>query len=427
MKQALFCKLIHILLFSFFSLPTMASPIYLQAKDYLDVKTGQFIQPGNILIENGKILAINPAKVPANATIIKKPGLTLLPGLMDMHVHLTVDYSNKFALDLVQEDDAMSTVHGVKNAEILLMSGFTTVRNLGGSPGESFVDVALAKASELAWIKAPHIIPAGHALSITGGHLDPDMLGSFAPNVLPVSYRTGVADGVDEVIKSVRYQIKHGAKVIKIAATAGVLSDEDSVGAQQYSDEEMRAIVNEANKHDVPVAAHAHGTEGINAAIKAGVRSIEHGSIMSDESIRLMKEHGTYLVPTAYVSDDLHHEYSSKNKKKAEYLHPLAKQSLQNAIKAGVKIAFGTDSGPIPHGDNAKEFAVLIKRGMLPIDAIRTATINSAEMMKISDRGEIKAGYHADLIGITDNPLTNIQILENVRFVMKDGEIVKDK
>jgi imidazolonepropionase-like amidohydrolase len=427
MKPTLFCKFISILLFSFFSLPTIASPIYLQAKDYLDVKTGQFIQPGNILIDNGKIVAINPAKVPADATIIKKPGLTLLPGLMNMHVHLTGEFSNKFALDLVQNDDAMCTVHGVKNAEILLMSGFTTVRNLGGYPGESFVDVALSKASELGWIKAPHIIPAGHALSITGGHMDPDMFGDYAPNVLPVNYRIGVADGVDEVVKSVRYQIKHGAKVIKIAATAGVISTEDSVGAQQYSDEEMRAIVNEANKHDVPVAAHAHGTEGINAAIKAGVRSIEHGSLMSDEGIRLMKEHGTYLVPTAYIHDGLQHEYSNKSRKKAEYLQPLSQQSLHNAIKAGVKIAFGTDSGAIPHTDNAKEFAVLVKRGMLPIDAIRAATINSAEMMKISDRGEIKVGYHADMIGITDNPLTNIKILENVRFVMKDGEVVKDK
>jgi len=301
-------------------------------------------------------------------------------------------------------------------------------RNLGISSGESFVDVSLAKASEAGWIKAPHIIPAGHALSMTGGHLDPDMFGAYAPNVLPVSYRTGVADGIDEVIKAVRYQIKHGAKVIKIAATAGVLSEEEGVGEQQYSDEELKAIVSEANRHHVFVAAHAHGLEGINAAIKAGVRSIEHGSMMNNESIRLMKQYGTYLVPTAYtLSGEVKHEYiSAITRRKSEYLTPLAIQNLQNAIKANVKIAFGTDSGVIPHGDNAKEFSILVKRGMQPIDAIRTATINSAEMMKIQDRGQIKMGYHADIIGVIENPLTNIKTLENVVFVMKDGEVIKN-
>lgn len=403
-----------------------AETIYLEAKQYLDVQSGKMIRPANLLIESGKIKAINPAAVPSNAVIIKKANLTLLPGLMDMHVHLPNDFNRQFVLQLVQDDDAMSTVRGVKNARLLLMAGFTTVRNLGLTPGESFVDVGLSKASDAGWIVAPHIIPSGHPLSITGGHVDPDMFGPFAPGVLPVSYRTGVADGVDEVTKSVRYQIKYGAKVIKAAATAGVLSEEAGVGNQQFSDAELKAIVDEAARHDVFVAVHAHGTAGINAAIRAGVRSIEHGSLLNDESIRLMKEHGTYLVPTTYASDAIQLDLLSPvERKKAEYLLPLAKQNVAKAIQAGVKIAFGTDSPVIPHGENAKEFAALVRRGMTPIDAIRAATINAADMMKIQDRGQILIGYDADIIGVTDDPLNNIRILENVTFVMKDGVIVK--
>ncbi|RDI48868.1 metal-dependent hydrolase family protein [Aquicella lusitana] len=404
----------------------ISATIYLQAKQYLDIKTGKLIKPANLLIDGKKIVAINPANVPATAIIIKKSNLTLLPGLMDMHVHLPNDFNQQFKLQLVQDDDAMSTVRGVKNARILLMAGFTTVRNLGLTPGEGFVDVALAKASEAGWIVAPHIIPAGHGLSITGGHMDPDMFGPYAPNVLPVSYRTGIADGVDEVIKSVRYQIKHGAKVIKAAATAGVLSEEDGVGNQQYSYEELKAMVDEAGRHDIPVAVHAHGTEGINAAVKAGVRSIEHGSLLDDESIRLMKQHGTFLIPTTYVTDAINLDILSPiTRKKAEYLMPIAKKNLQKAIKSGVKIAFGTDSPVIPHGENAKEFAALVRRGMQPIDAIRTATINAADLLRLQDRGQIRVGYHADIIGVLENPLTNIHALEHVHFVMKDGEVFK--
>ena len=419
-------KTFFLFLIFLFSECTYSATIYLQAKQYLDVASGKIIQPANILIEEGVIKSINPAEVPKTATIIKQPTLTLLPGLMDMHVHLPNDMNEKFALQLVQDDDAMETVRGVKNAKILLMAGFTTVRNLGLVPGESFVDVALSKASESGWIVAPHIIPSGHPLSITGGHMDPDMFGAYAQNVLPVSYRTGVADGVDEVVKSVRYQIKYGAKVIKAAATAGVLSEEAGVGNQQYSDEELKAMVEEASRHDIPVAVHAHGTAGINAAIKAGVRSIEHGSLLDDESIRLMKRHGTFLVPTTYAADAINFNFLSPiSRKKAAYLMPLAKQNVAKAIKAGVKIAFGTDSPVIPHGENAKEFAALVRRGMTPLDAIRTATLNAAELMKLQDRGQIKSEFHADIVGVSENPLNNIRTLEDVKFVMKDGEVIK--
>lgn len=418
------CVLIVFL--TIFTLNVYANTLYLQAKQYLDVKTGKLIHPANLLIEDGKIRAINPASVPNTATLVTRSNLTLLPGLMDMHVHLPNDFDQQFKLQLVQDDDALAAMRGVKNAKTLLMSGFTTVRNLGLTTGESFVDVALSKASEAGWIAAPHIIPSGHALSTTGGHMDPGMFGPFAPNVLAVGYRSGVADGVDEVRKSVRYQIKYGAKVIKAAATAGVLSEEDSVGDQQYDDDELKAIVNEANRHHVFVAVHAHGTLGINAAIKAGVRSIEHGSLLDDESIRLMKEHGTFLVPTTYAADAIQTNLlTPATKKKADFIMPLAKKNLQKAIQSGVKIAFGTDSPVIPHGQNAKEFAALVRRGMQPLQAIQTATINAAELMNIPDRGQIRVGDHADIIGVLDNPLTHIETLEDVHFVMKDGEIYK--
>lgn len=395
----------------------------LQAKRYLDVNTGKYVSPANIVIENGKIKAINPTVLPKNAHVIKKPKLTLMPGLMDMHVHLCLDLNKNFALEYVQYNAAMATLVGTKNAEKILKAGFTTVRDLGQIyPGETFVDVALSKASEKGWIKAPHIIPAGHALSITGGHMDPDMIANYRPGLLKTSYRTGVADGPDEVVKAVRYQIKNGAKVIKAAATAGVFSHEHSVGAQQYSFEELKAMVDEAKRHDVFVAVHAHGTKGINEAIKAGVRSIEHGSLLDDESIRLMKEKGTYLVPTTYIVDGINLESLDPIvRKKADTILPLARKSVEKAVKAHVNIAFGTDSPVIPHGENAKEFSALVRRGMSPIEAIRTATINAAKMMKLDDRGVLKADKLADIVGVEGDPLHDVSLLEHITFVMKSG------
>lgn len=424
MKRILIISLLLTVVFS--TSQAASKTIYLQAKQYLDVKTGQFIQPANILIENGKIIAINPENIPAKATVIKKPDLILLPGLMDMHVHLPID-TPTYPLEFVQDDAGMATVRAVKNAKILLLSGFTTIRCLGQIyAGPNFIDIAVAKAGEQGWIPAPHIISAGNALGMTGGIMDPDMVGGYAPNVLSTSYKIGVADGVDEVVKATRYQIKYGAKVIKIGATDGVLAETASVGNQEYTFEEMKAIVDEAKRHDVTVAAHAHGTEGINAAIKAGVNSIEHGSMLNDESIRLMKQHGTYLVPTIYTADSEALGYLNPlMRSKSEYINPIAKRSLEKAIKAGVKIAFGTDSPVVPHGDNAKEFSALVRQGMQQIDAIRSATINAADLLKLQDQGQIKISYHADIIGVSENPLTNIKTLENVRFVMKDGEVFK--
>jgi imidazolonepropionase-like amidohydrolase len=404
-----------------------AQPMLVKAKRYLDVNNGQYIKPANILIENNKIIAINPIKTPKDTKTLNLQGLTLLPGLMDMHVHIAFKLTPNYPLEYVQNDAAAVTLIGVENAKKLLMAGFTTVRDVGQCyPGEDFIDVALAKASEKGIIVAPHIIPAGHQLGATGSHMDPDMVGRYMPGVLNVSYKTGVADGVDEVVKAVRYQIKYGAQVIKAGATAGVLSHEAGVGDAQYSFEELKAMVDEAARHGVYVSVHAHGTKGINSAIKAGVRSIEHGSMLTDKSIALMKTHGTYLVPTTHLIDVIDVEkLPPLMQKKVAYIKPLAKQSVKKAIKAKVKIAFGTDTPVFPHGQNAKEFSALVSRGMSSLAAIQTATINAANLMDIKDRGQIKAGFLADIIGVKGNPLQDVAILEKVNFVMKAGKVYK--
>jgi imidazolonepropionase-like amidohydrolase len=421
----------HILLgviYCSYTLTSFAAPVLLKGKQYLDVTTGTYIKPANILIDKNKIIAINPQNIPRNIQVIDKQQLTLLPGLMDMHVHLPFTLEGNYQLKYVQFDAATATLLGASNAKKLLYAGFTTVRNVGQIyPGETFVDVALAKASDQGIIDAPHIIPAGHALGITGGHMDPEMVGSYRSGVFPVSYRTGIADGIPEVIKAVRYQIKHGAQVIKVGATAGVLSHEHSVGNEQYSYEELKAIVDEAKRHGVYVAAHAHGTEGINNAIKAGVRSIEHGSLLDDTSIALMKEHGTYLVPTTYLSEGIDFDSLPEDlRKKAVDLVPLSQANVKKAIQAKVKIAFGTDTPVFPHGQNAKEFAALVRRGMSPLEALQTATINAAAMMDITDRGQIKQNYLADIIGVNGDPLKNIAVLEHVAFVMKAGTLMRE-
>ncbi|HOP21795.1 MAG TPA: amidohydrolase family protein [Gammaproteobacteria bacterium] len=232
-----------------------------------------------------------------------------------------------------------------------------------------------------------------------------------------------------EAIEAVRYQIKHGAKVIKIHATAGVMSLEDSDGAQQLSDEEMKAIVEEAERHHTKVAAHAHGAEGIKAAINAGVSSIEHGSLLDDEGIRMMKKHNVFLVPTTGLVDFVMEGIDRNDPKiaaKAKYVLPLAKENLSKAIKAGVKIALGTDSPLIPHGDNAHELSAMMEQGMSELDAIQSATINSAELLGVKDRGQIKQGMLADIIAVSENPLKNIKTLEDVTFVMKGGKVYKE-
>lgn len=284
--------------------------------------------------------------------------------------------------------------------------------------------VALSRAIERGDVVGPRVFPSANMLGSTGGHCG-DITG-FAPGILEGGPEDGVVDGVPAALRAVRYQIKHGAKFIKICATAGVVSFEETVGAQQMRFEEMEAIVTEAERHGVHVAAHAHGTEGIIAAVRAGVRTIEHGSMLTDEAIQLMLERGTYLVPTNYLTGVVDiSTLPEALQPKAREVFPRMVESLRMAIRAGIPIAFGTDAGVYPHGDNAREFAVLVERGMTPIDAIRSATTVAAEVLRVNDRGHIAPGTLADIIAVPDNPLDDITALERVSFVMKGGVVYR--
>jgi imidazolonepropionase-like amidohydrolase len=267
------------------------------------------------------------------------------------------------------------------------------------------------------------VVPSRESLGITGGHCD---VTGFAPGILEQDPKSGVADGPWEVVQAVRYQIKHGAQVIKTCATAGVLSMEGPVGAQQYTEEELRAMVEEAARHGIKVAAHAHGTEGIKAAVRAGVASIEHGSMLDEEAIALMKERGTYLVPTTYLVDRINLAVLPPLvRRKAETVLPLARESLKRAIVAGVKIGFGTDAAVYPHGENAKEFAVLVRMGMSPLEALRSATTGAADVLGVTDRGVVAPGKLADLVALPGDPLQDITATERVSWVMQGGRVVK--
>ncbi len=396
------------------------APIVVRAARLLDVQTGDLMTPGVIVVEGERIRSVGGDGVPADAQIVDLGDVTLLPGLMDMHTHLNYDLNEGWENRPVLESPELNALRGVPYARATLRAGFTTVRDLGASLG--FADVALSRAINAGWIEGPRMITSGHAISITGGHCE---ITGFAPGILEGGPEEGVADGVAEVMKAVRYQIKHGAGVIKVCATAGVLSFEGPAGAPQYSIEELQAIVEEAERHGIKVAAHAHGTEGIKNAILAGIHSIDHGSILDDEAIELMIEHDTYLVPTVfqwYLDYDLPPELAAKN----AYVKSFVDESVRSAIAAGVKIAFGTDAGVFEHGWNAREFAAYVERGMSPLDAIRTATINAADLLGVDDRGVLAPGLLADIIAVPGNPLDDVTLLEDVRFVMKGGEIFHD-
>lgn len=392
----------------------------IRAARMLDVTTGSILPNAVVTVTGDRITSVTNATVPAGARVIDLGDVTLLPGLIDMHTHVTYNIESGSYIRAARDTDADETVRGVRNLRSMLLSGFTTVRNLGSN---GFSDVALMRASDAGWIEAPRVIPAGHSLGITGGHCDHT---GWKPGVLEGSTLTGIADGPDEAVEAVRQQLKYGAKVIKICATAGVLSFEGSVGAQQFSDEEMRAIVQEAARHGVKVAAHAHGTQGIIAAVRAGVASIEHGSMLDDEAMELMKQRGTYLVPTTYLADSI--DLASLPpllRSKAESILPAARENLRRAIRAGVKIAFGTDAAVIPHGHAIREFGTLVDRGMTPLGAIQAGTLNAVDLLGTADRGRLAPGLLADMIAVPGNPLTDIHALERVSFVMKGGRVYR--
>jgi imidazolonepropionase-like amidohydrolase len=399
-----------------------AETVVIEADRYLDVVSGKLVAPAVVVIEGERIAAINPAQRPEGARTISLAGHTLLPGLMDSHVHLNYIVGEGWETEPVRFTAGDFALRALPHASKTLLAGFTTVRDLG--TGLGFSDVALAHAIEKGWAVGPRVIPAGHALSITGGHCDQST--GLGPGVVPPDYMSGAADGVDEVLKAVRYQIKHGAKVIKICATAGVLSFEGPVGAQQYSFDELRAAAEETHRHGIRIAAHAHGTEGIVAASEAGIDSIEHNSMMTDAAALVIKEKGSYVVPNLHLIDTLKTtELPPALAAKQAYLGPLAVESFKRALKHGLKVSFGTDAGVFPHGDNAREFTARVAHGDTPLHAIRSATIVNAELFGTPDRGRIEAGLLADLVAVAGNPLDDIALLEDVRFVMKGGTVYK--
>ncbi len=409
---------------------TPKTPIQIRSARMLDVDGGKILEPGDLLIEGDHIAEIAPKSVPPETEIHDLGDVTLVAGLMDMEVNLLLGGpDHRSPLNAVQDDPAVRILRAVANCRRTLGAGFTTVRNLGLfiQTGGILLDVALKKAIDLGWIEGPRIVPAGHAITPTGGHLDPTMFQAFAPHIMPLTVEEGIADGVSEVRKAVRYQIKHGAQLIKVCASGGVMSHTGPAGAQQYSDEELRAIVDEAHRAGLKVAAHAHGDSGIRAAIEAGIDCIEHGSLMSDETLDLLIERRTFLVPTTYLADgmDVSHAAPELQAKAAE-VFPKARETIRRAVQRGARIACGTDAPAIPHGQNAKELTALVDRGMTPLEAIRAATTVAAELIDVSDRGRLEPNLLADIIAVPGDPLSDIGAFERVQFVMKGGLIFKN-
>ena len=399
-----------------------AETFVIEADGYVDVVAGRVVSPAVIVVEGDRIAAVNPAAKPAGARTISLPGHTVLPGLMDAHTHLNYIIGEGWETEPVRFTTGDFALRALPHASKTLLAGFTTVRDLG--TGLGFSDVALMHAIDKGWAIGPRVIPAGHALSVTGGHCDQST--GLGPGIAPPEFSSGTADGVDEVLKAVRYQVKHGARVIKICATAGVLSFEGPAGAQQYTIEELRAAADEAHRHGLRIAAHAHGTEGIVAASEAGIDSIEHNSMMTDEAAAILKKNGSFVVPNMHLIDTLKTtELPPALAAKQAYLGPLAVESFKRALRNGLKIAFGTDAGVFPHGDNAKELTARVRHGDTPLHAIRSATIVNAELFGTPDRGKVEVGLLADLIAVAGNPLEDIKLLEDVRFVMKGGVAYK--
>src|SRR5262245_6975728 len=409
---------------------TPRPPIHLRSARLLDVDKGELIEPGSLLIEGDRIVEVGPTAVPDDAVVVDLGDHTLLPGLMDMEVNLLLGGPNhESPLNAVQDDPAVRTLRAVANARRTLRSGFTTVRNLGlfVQTNGILLDVALRKAIDFGWIDGPRVVCAGHAITPTGGHLDPTMFQAMAPHMMPLTVEEGIADGVAQVRKAVRYQIKHGADLIKVCASGGIMSHTGPAGAQQYSNEELAVIADEAHRAGLRVAAHAHGDDGIRAAVEAGIDCIEHGSLMSDSTLDLFIERGTFLVPTTYLADGMDGSRAAPElQAKAAEVFPRAKETVSKAIARGAKIACGTDAPAIPHGRNARELIALVDRGMTPVQAIRAATTVAAELIDVDDRGRLAPGLLADVIAVPGDPTADIGLTEQVRFVMKGGDIFRN-
>ncbi len=423
MKRKLFALSLFACLLSVTAFAQQSKTVAIKAGRVLDVRTGQMIQNAFILIEGERIIAVGAnVNVPAGAEVIDLKTMTVLPGLIDSHTHLTGD-PGIGGLAGLTKSVPRQTLTGAKNARITLLAGFTTVRNVGAA---GYSDIALRDAINAEDVPGPRIVASGPSLGITGGHCD--------ESYLPWEYQhkaDGVADGVESVMAKTREVIKYGANVIKFCSTGGVLSLGDDPKAAEFTFEEMKTIVAEAHRLGRKVAAHAHGGEGLKQAVLAGVDSIEHGTYIDDEGIRLMKEKGTYLVPTIYLTDWFLENYEKLGLPpqiiaKAKEVMPAMKKNLTHAIQQGVPVAFGTDAAVYPHGLNAREFAVLVRMGLTPIQAIQTATVHASKLLDRADSiGAVEIGKYADLIAVEGDPTKDVTELERIKFVMKGGVVFK--
>ena len=396
----------------------------IKAAHLIEPRTGKRIDNAVIVVEGDKILSVSSGgAIPTGATVIDLGDVTLLPGLIDVHTHLSGE-SHDYYTDLFRRSPIDAAVRAHVYAKRTLEAGFTTVRDVGAP---ELIDVALRNAINEGVVEGPRMLVATLALSATGGHGD---LNNFSPYV-HIQGMSNIADGVDEVRKAVRTNVKYGADWIKVLASAGVLSEEESVGAPQYSQEELNAIVTEAAQWGRKVAAHAHGAEAIKRATRAGVASIEHGGLVDEEGVRLMKEHGTFLVPDIYTDAYiLEHgkELGLPDKmiEKERLLRKAQNVNWRRAIAAGVKMAFGTDAGVYPHGTNARQFKYLLELGLTPLQTIQMATSNAADLLGWSDKvGTVTPGAWADLVAVRGDPLSDVTVLERPTFVMKGGTVYR--
>lgn len=414
-------------------LQTGKGTVVLKAARVIDGTGAEPIRNGAVVVTDDKIVAVGPASsvaVPAGAKVIDLGDATLMPGFIDVHTHIIgrVLGDPEGQNSAFRDYDSFGAILAVDNARRTLMAGFTTIRNVGAG---NFDDLAIRKAINDGWTPGPRILTAGHSLGITGGHCDEN---GYKPGAADGDYKTGIADGPDQVRAAVRYQVKYGADVIKTCATGGVLSEGDAVGATQYTFEELKAMVEEAEKLERKVAAHAHGTEGIKIAVRAGVASIEHGSFLDEEGARLMAQKGTFLVPTLMAGETVERFAKSgvlkgHRAEKALAAAAAMRHAIKLAIANKIQIALGTDAGVIPHGSNGHEFTLMVEwGGMRPLDSITAGTLNAAKLLGLEKTiGSLTPGKNADIVAVAGDPLQNIKTMESTIFVMKNGWVYKEK